>query len=86
MIDLDLSGRTNEAMPLLLQRAAPATQAWQNALLEYSELQRQRAQEANALATTAMARGRAMLIGGGLAVVLISGMLAWLITAAWWFR
>ncbi|OWB31936.1 MCP four helix bundle domain-containing protein, partial [Xanthomonas oryzae] len=80
VIDLDLSGRTNEAMPLLLQRAAPATQAWQDALLEYSALQRQRAQEANALATTAIARGRAMLIGGGLAVVLISSVLAWLIT------
>ncbi|KLC01255.1 chemotaxis protein [Xanthomonas perforans] len=80
VIDLDLAGKTDEAMPLLLQRAAPATQAWQDALLEYSALQRQRAQEANALATTAMARGRAMLIGGGLAVVLISGLLAWLIT------
>uniref|UniRef100_UPI000363F54F MCP four helix bundle domain-containing protein n=1 Tax=Xanthomonas phaseoli TaxID=1985254 RepID=UPI000363F54F len=80
VIDLGLANKNEEAMPLLLQRAAPATQAWQDKLLEYSALQRQRAQEANALATTAMARGRAMLIGGGLAVVLISSVLAWLIT------
>ena len=80
VIDLDLTGKTSQAMPLLLERAAPATQAWQDALLDYAALQRQRAQEANAVATTAMARGRAMLIGGGLAVVLISGVLAWLIT------
>ncbi|WP_349810982.1 methyl-accepting chemotaxis protein [Xanthomonas dyei] len=80
VIDLGLAGKTDEAMPLLLQRAAPATQVWQDALLDYTALQRQRAQEANSVATTAMARGRAMLISGGLAVVCISGLLGWAIT------
>ncbi|MCL1560090.1 methyl-accepting chemotaxis protein [Xanthomonas nasturtii] len=80
VIDLGLAGKADEALPLLLQRAAPATQVWQGALLEYKALQRQRAQEANDVATTAMARGRVMLISGGLAVVFISGLLGWAIT------
>ncbi|WP_115561949.1 methyl-accepting chemotaxis protein [Xanthomonas arboricola] len=80
VLDLGLAGKTDEALPLMLQRAAPATQAWQDTLLEYTALQRKRAQEANAVATTAMARGRTMLIGGGLAVVFISGLLGWAIT------
>ncbi|WP_311240612.1 MULTISPECIES: methyl-accepting chemotaxis protein [unclassified Xanthomonas] len=80
VLDLGLAGKTDEALPLMLRRAAPATQAWQDTLLEYTALQRKRAQEANAVATTAMARGRTMLIGGGLAVVFISGLLGWAIT------
>ncbi|MEA9557815.1 methyl-accepting chemotaxis protein [Xanthomonas nasturtii] len=80
VLDLGLAGKTDEALPLMLQRAAPATQAWQDTLLEYTALQRKRAQEANAVATAAMARGRTMLISGGLAVVFISGLLGWAIT------
>ncbi|MCC4599677.1 methyl-accepting chemotaxis protein [Xanthomonas melonis] len=78
--DLGLNSRPDEALTLLLQQAAPATERWQAALAEYSALQRRRATEAYEGATAAMARGRAMLIGGGLAVVLISSLLAWLIT------
>ncbi|MEA5124996.1 methyl-accepting chemotaxis protein [Xanthomonas floridensis] len=78
--DLGLNARPDEALALLLQKAAPATEQWQNALAEYSALQRRRATEAYEAATAAMARGRAMLIGGGLAVVLISGLLGWAIT------
>ncbi|MBB3803544.1 MULTISPECIES: methyl-accepting chemotaxis protein [Xanthomonas] len=77
---LGLSGKPDEALALLLQKAAPATEQWQDALAGYSALQRRRATEAYEAATTAMARGRAMLIGGGLAVVLISGLLGWAIT------
>ncbi|MBB3832738.1 methyl-accepting chemotaxis protein [Xanthomonas arboricola] len=77
---LGLSGKPDEALALLLQKAAPATEQWQDALADYSALQRRRATEAYEAATTAMARGRAMLIGGGLAVVLISGLLGWAIT------
>ncbi|WP_115512890.1 methyl-accepting chemotaxis protein [Xanthomonas arboricola] len=80
VLDLGFAGKTDEALPLMLRRAAPATQAWQDTLLEYTALQRKRAQEANAVATTAMARGRTMLIGGGLAVVFISALLGWAIT------
>ncbi|MCC4605032.1 methyl-accepting chemotaxis protein [Xanthomonas campestris] len=78
--DLGLNARPDEAQALLLQKAAPATEHWQNALAEYSALQRRRATDAYATATAAMARGRAMLIGGGLAVVLISALLGWAIT------
>ncbi|MEQ8036608.1 methyl-accepting chemotaxis protein [Xanthomonas sp. WHRI 6106] len=77
---LGLSGQPDEALALLLQKAAPATEQWQDTLADYAALQRRRATEAYEAATTAMARGRAMLIGGGLAVVLISGLLGWAIT------
>ncbi|MCS3811035.1 methyl-accepting chemotaxis protein [Xanthomonas sp. 4461] len=77
---LGLTGKPDEALTLLLQKAAPGTQEWQDALTEYSELQRQRTQEAYVATTAEMARGRAMLIGGGLAVVLFSVLLGWLIT------
>ncbi|WP_372390403.1 methyl-accepting chemotaxis protein [Xanthomonas sp. NCPPB 3582] len=78
--DLGLNARADEALALLLQKAAPATEQWQNALADYSALQRRRATEAYEAATAAMARGRAMLIGGGVAVVLISALLGWAIT------
>ncbi|MCC4619828.1 methyl-accepting chemotaxis protein [Xanthomonas cassavae CFBP 4642] len=78
--DLGVNARPDEALALLLQKAAPATEQWQNALADYSALQRRRATEAYEAATAAIARGRAMLIGGGLAVVLISALLGWAIT------
>ncbi|WP_016904920.1 MCP four helix bundle domain-containing protein, partial [Xanthomonas arboricola] len=77
---LGLTGKPDEALKLLLEKAAPGTQHWQNALTEYSDLQRQRTREAYVATTEEMARGRAMLIGGGLAVVLFSALLGFLIT------
>ncbi|PPU08046.1 methyl-accepting chemotaxis protein [Xanthomonas arboricola] len=77
---LGLTGKPEEALKLLLDKAAPATAQWQDTLTEYSVLQRMRTTEAYAATTTEMARGRAMLIGGGLAVVLFSTVLGFLIT------
>ncbi|MCC5090248.1 methyl-accepting chemotaxis protein [Xanthomonas campestris] len=78
--ELGLASKADEALTTLMQQAAPATEAWQSALAEYSALQRKRAKTAYEDATAAMARGRAMLIGGGIAVLLFSGLLGWMIT------
>ncbi|MCM5618812.1 MCP four helix bundle domain-containing protein, partial [Xanthomonas hortorum] len=78
--ELGLSGKSDEALALLLQKSAPATERWQQALAVYSDLQRRRATESYVTTTAEMVRGRAMLIGGGVAVVLFSGLLGFLIT------
>ncbi|MBB4132216.1 methyl-accepting chemotaxis protein [Xanthomonas sp. 3075] len=78
--DLGLNGKSDEALALLLQKAAPATERWQQGIADYAQLQRKRATENYAETNAAMARGRALLIGGGLAVVLVSGLLGLLIT------
>ncbi|WAT16167.1 methyl-accepting chemotaxis protein [Xanthomonas fragariae] len=77
---LDSAGKLDQAQALLLTQAGPATQKWQDALASYSELQRKRSQEAYAESNAAMVRGRSLLIAGGVAVVLISGLLGLLIT------
>ncbi|GAE49098.1 methyl-accepting chemotaxis protein, partial [Xanthomonas arboricola pv. pruni str. MAFF 311562] len=78
--DLGMAGKVDQAMPVLLERAAPATQRWQDAIRTYSQAQRKSSQLAYDQANASMARGRAMLIGGGLAVVMLSALLAWTIT------
>ncbi|CAD7380933.1 methyl-accepting chemotaxis protein [Xanthomonas arboricola] len=78
--ELGTAGKVDQAMPILLERAAPATQRWQDAIRTYSDAQRKSSQLAYDQANASMARGRAMLIGGGLAVVLLSALLAWTIT------
>ncbi|MCE4369882.1 methyl-accepting chemotaxis protein [Xanthomonas hortorum] len=79
VIALDGAGKVDAAKALLLTQAGPATQKWQDALASYSDLQRKRSQEAYAESNAAIVRGRALLIGGGLAVLLFSIMLGWLI-------
>ncbi|MCL1528453.1 methyl-accepting chemotaxis protein [Xanthomonas nasturtii] len=78
--ELGTAGKVDQAMPILLERAAPATQRWQDAIRTYSDAQRKSSQLAYDQANVSMARGRSMLIGGGLAVVLLSALLAWTIT------
>lgn len=78
--ELGTAGKVDQAMPILLERAAPATQRWQDAIRTYSDAQRKSSQLAYDQANASMARGRSMLIGGGLAVVLLSALLAWTIT------
>ncbi|MFC3277612.1 methyl-accepting chemotaxis protein [Xanthomonas fragariae] len=77
---LDSDGKLDQAQALLLTQAGPATQKWQDALASYSELQRKRSQEVYTESNAAMVRGRSLLIAGGVAVVLISGLLGLLIT------
>ncbi len=78
--ELGLNGKAEEALAILLQKAAPATERWQHAIAEYSGLQRRRAATSYADTNAEMARGRALLIGGGLTVVVFSILLGWLIT------
>ncbi|KAB7772034.1 methyl-accepting chemotaxis protein [Xanthomonas sp. LMG 12462] len=80
VMDLGMHDKPDEALALLMRESAPLTQKWQDAIARYADLQATRSNEAYAEATAAMARGRAMLIAGGLAVVLVSSLLAWLIT------
>ncbi|MET7141689.1 methyl-accepting chemotaxis protein [Xanthomonas sp. PPL139] len=80
VIDLGMHYKPDEALALLMGESAPLTQKWQDAIARYADLQATRSSEAYAAATAAMARGRAMLIAGGLTVVLVSSVLAWLIT------
>ncbi|QNH20454.1 methyl-accepting chemotaxis protein [Xanthomonas sp. GW] len=80
VLDLGMNDKSDEALQVLMKQAAPATQQWQDAINAYSERQRQRGAKAFDDANAAMDHGRAMLIGGGVAVVLVSVLLAWLIT------
>ncbi|WP_279363405.1 methyl-accepting chemotaxis protein [Xanthomonas sacchari] len=80
VMDLGMHDKPDEALALLMRESAPLTQKWQDAIARYADLQATRSNEAYAEATAAMARGRTMLIAGGLAVVLVSSLLAWLIT------
>ncbi|MBB5885270.1 methyl-accepting chemotaxis protein [Xanthomonas sp. LMG 8992] len=69
-----------EAQTLLNEKARPVTAALQAKIRENVALQEQETAAAYANATQAMARGRNMLIAGGVAVLLVSGLLAWTIT------
>ncbi|AKK64005.1 methyl-accepting chemotaxis protein [Xanthomonas oryzae] len=80
VMDLGLSDKPDEALKVLMQQAAPANQQWQAALDAYAARQRTRGTAAYDDANTAMDHGRALLIAGGIAVILVSGLLAWLIT------
>ncbi|MBB4125721.1 methyl-accepting chemotaxis protein-1 (serine sensor receptor) [Xanthomonas translucens] len=80
VLDLGMEDKDDQALAVLMKQAGPATEKWQAAINTYSERQRQRSAKAYAAANTAMDRGRAMLIGGGVIVVLVSSVLAWLIT------
>ncbi|WP_295943515.1 methyl-accepting chemotaxis protein [uncultured Xanthomonas sp.] len=80
VLELGLTYKSDDAMKVLLQQAAPATQRWREAISAYASWQRNNGEQAYADATAVMARGRFLLIAGGLAVVLVSSLLAWLIT------
>ncbi|MCC4595312.1 methyl-accepting chemotaxis protein [Xanthomonas campestris pv. phormiicola] len=80
VLDLGMNYKPDEALAVLLKHAAPATQRWQDAVANYSERQRKLGTAAYVEANAAMSRGRVMLITGGVIVILISSVLAWLIT------
>ncbi|MFD1838931.1 methyl-accepting chemotaxis protein [Paracidovorax cattleyae] len=69
-----------QAQTLLLGDAAVAMEKQQAAIRANADLQRRLSQEAYAASSAAMARGRIVLISGGLAVLLVSGLLGWTIT------
>ncbi|NYI19420.1 methyl-accepting chemotaxis protein [Xanthomonas arboricola] len=80
VIDLVMSGHSDEALPLLLTQAAPALQQWQDKIGENIALQDKLAAEAAAVALQSMDDSRKLLVGGSLLVVLLSGTLGLLIT------
>ncbi|KMM77592.1 chemotaxis protein [Xanthomonas sp. NCPPB 1128] len=80
VIALATANRNAEAQTLLNEKARPVTAALQAKIRENVALQEQETAAAYANATQAMARGRNMLIAGGVAVLLVSGLLAWTIT------
>ncbi|UKE51859.1 MCP four helix bundle domain-containing protein [Xanthomonas translucens] len=80
VLDLGMQDKDDLALTVLMKEAGPATEKWQEAIDVYSERQHQRGAKAYADANLAMDRGRVMLISGGLAVVVVSALLAWLIT------
>ncbi|MCI2243439.1 methyl-accepting chemotaxis protein [Xanthomonas sp. PPL568] len=80
VLDLGMQDRDADALKVLMAQAAPATQQWQDALNVYANRQREQGAQAYARAEAAMDRGRALLLSGGAIVVIVSGLLAWLIT------
>jgi methyl-accepting chemotaxis protein len=80
VIEAVKAGEYAQAQQLFHEKSRPATLAWQAKIRENATLQNQLSKEAYATAVSHIERGRAMLIGGGIAAVLTSGLLAWLIT------
>ncbi|WP_143707820.1 MCP four helix bundle domain-containing protein, partial [Xanthomonas phaseoli] len=80
VMDLVMTGHSDEALPFLLNKAAPAMQGWQDRIAENIALQEKQAADASAVAFKSMDDSRKLLIGGSLLVVLLSGALGVLIT------
>ncbi|KQQ75837.1 chemotaxis protein [Xanthomonas sp. Leaf131] len=80
IIDLVMTDHSDQALPLLLDKAAPAMQEWQDKIAENIALQDKLAGEASAAALQSMDDSRMLLIGGSLLVVLLSTTLGLLIT------
>ncbi|WP_115558967.1 methyl-accepting chemotaxis protein [Xanthomonas dyei] len=80
VIQLSIAGKDSDAIPLLFNKASPATQQWQDKITENIALQDKLAADASTIALKSMDDSRKMLIGGSLLVVLLSGALGLLIT------
>ncbi|MBZ3352054.1 MCP four helix bundle domain-containing protein, partial [Xanthomonas perforans] len=80
VVDLVMSGHSDQALPLMLTQAAPAMQKWQDKIGENIALQDKLASEAAEVALQSMDDSRKLLVGGSLMVVLLSGTLGLLIT------
>ena len=80
IIALVKNDRHTEAQSLLTAQAAPVMESWQNAIRDNVALQRKQSQAAYVVSVSAMTTGRNILIAGGIAVLIISTLLAWLIT------
>ena len=80
VIELVMSGHSDEALALLLQKVAPAMQLWQDKIAESIARQDRLAADASTDALQSMDDSRKLLIGGSLLVLLLSGALGLLIT------
>ncbi|WP_115553690.1 methyl-accepting chemotaxis protein [Xanthomonas arboricola] len=68
------------AQALLSAKARPATMAWQDKIRELVTRQEDQSHQAYTEAVASMKRGKLLISLGGIAVVAISSLLAWLIT------
>ncbi|MEB1611093.1 methyl-accepting chemotaxis protein [Xanthomonas campestris pv. campestris] len=73
-------GDSAGAQTLLSEKARPAVLLWQKTLRELVTRQNDSTQKAYGEALTAIAGGRAMLIAGGVIVLVVSALLGWIIT------
>ncbi|MCC4633954.1 methyl-accepting chemotaxis protein [Xanthomonas dyei] len=80
VIALGTQNKNAEAQTLMSEKARPAMLAWQAKIDENAAMQQEQAQHSYEQAVAAMNRGKALLIGGGVAVLLISSLLAFAIT------
>uniref|UniRef100_UPI000E1F657F MCP four helix bundle domain-containing protein n=1 Tax=Xanthomonas campestris TaxID=339 RepID=UPI000E1F657F len=80
VIELSLGGKSDEALALLLTKAAPTLQSWQDKINENIALQDKLAADASAGALQSMDDSRKLLVAGTVLVVLLSGALGLLIT------
>jgi len=79
VVRLGLANNSEEATPLLMKEAKPATTAWLNATIELSDLEEKLTDEAAAEAERAYDNARnSMLIGSALALLLGVGTAIWL--------
>ncbi|MEA5124994.1 methyl-accepting chemotaxis protein [Xanthomonas floridensis] len=80
VLQLSIAGKNSDAIPLLFNKANPATQQWQDKIAENIALQDKLAADASAVALKSMDDSRKMLVAGTVLVVLLSGALGLLIT------
>ncbi|WP_311260619.1 MULTISPECIES: methyl-accepting chemotaxis protein [unclassified Xanthomonas] len=80
IIALAMQNKNDEAQMLMVEKARPAMLAWQAKIDDNVALQEKQTQQSYEQAVAAMNRGKAQLIGGGVAVLLISSLLAFAIT------
>ncbi|AOS02981.1 methyl-accepting chemotaxis protein [Xanthomonas oryzae] len=80
VIDLANAGQSDEALSLMMTKAAPAMQRWQDAIGQNITLQDKSAAAAADAAFKSMDESRKLLVAGSLLVVLLSGALGLLIT------
>ncbi|MEA9746526.1 methyl-accepting chemotaxis protein [Xanthomonas campestris pv. raphani] len=80
VVELSLGGHADEGLALLLTKAAPSLQSWQDKINENIALQDKLAADASAGALQSMDDSRKMLVAGTVLVVLLSGALGLLIT------
>ncbi|MBB4759023.1 methyl-accepting chemotaxis protein [Xanthomonas arboricola] len=80
VIALAARNENAQAQDILSEQGRPATLAWQDKIRELVTRQEGQSRQAYAEAVKSMDRGKLLLILGGAAVVLVSSLLAWLIT------
>ena len=80
VIELGLGNKTEEAMALLREKAAPATEAWQAILQEQIKLQEEHTQQQYEAANAEYQFARGILIAGNVLGIAAAALLGWLMT------